>query len=120
MIASQHIHGNKNGGWLNTGIFLEKGTSFAIIASGEVTLASLSNNIYTPEGKKGSSYKNTSNYPTYGNVIYKIGENGTLYKASSKEKVIAKESGTLYLSIYETVYNQNNKGAYVVRVNVEK
>ncbi|MFH2141924.1 MAG: hypothetical protein ABIJ97_05850 [Bacteroidota bacterium] len=120
LLATTHISGNTAGGWLSTGIAVKPGQKLNITATGEVTLASLSNGKYNPDGAVGtapSSYDST--YPTYGNVVYKIGESGTLMKAGSKFNGIADSSGMLYISIYETVYNSANTGSYIVKVSVK-
>lgn len=132
LMASKHISGNQNGGWLKTGITLKAGQKFTITASGEVTLASLSNQKYKPDGSyvasNGTSYPSTvsddygsgSTYPTYGNVVYKIGE--TSYdnlRAGAKFSGSAKASGMLLISIYETVYNASNTGTYNVKISLK-
>lgn len=129
LIASKHISGNQNGGWLKTGIILKTGQKFSITASGEVTLASLSNQKYKPDGSysaaNGTSYPAASGdyegsgttYPSYGNVVYHIGDNSVeTNKAGAKFTGTAKSSGMLYISIYETVYNAANTGSYTVKV----
>lgn len=128
LLASKHISCNTSGGWLNTGIMLKKGDNFTITANGQVVFASLSGTKYTPDGKTvgatGSSYDyNTSTedaayttYPNYGNVVYKIGEQGTMMKAGDKFSGTASDFGALYLSIYEVVYNPQNTGSYIVKV----
>lgn len=123
LIASKHISGNKSGGWLKTGIMVKQGQMIRISASGEISLASLSGNKYNPDGtvnssSLSSSSSTSSTYPTYGNLIYKIGSTGQMKKAGSKFKGVAEENGMLYLSIYETVYNQSNTGYYSVNVEV--
>lgn len=127
--ANKHISGNANGGWLRTGINVKSGQKIDIITSGEVYLASLAasykpdgnyvnnNYNYTDEG----TYNNTSitnAYPTYGNIVFKIGENGTLLKGGSKFNGNATSSGMLFLSIYETVYNAANTGSYIVKIKI--
>ncbi len=123
LVASKHISGNADGGWLRTGIYVKSGQKIAITASGTVTLASLSGNQYTPDGKVGNtyeeSYEGSSNYPQYGNVVFRIGETGEIQKAGSHYNGVAKQSGMLYISIYETVYSPENKGYYVVKVAVK-
>jgi hypothetical protein len=130
LIASKNISANQAGGWLKTGIMLKNGQKFTIISSGEVTLASLSNQKYHPDGSyetaTGEKYPSTSaaseessatTYPSYGNVVYKIGETSTTnLKAGAKLNGTAVGSGMLYLSIYETVYNAANTGSYSVKV----
>lgn len=129
LIASKHISSNTSGGWLNTGILLKKGETFSITANGQLVLASLSGAKYTPDGKiagatDGSAYDYGSGnieggmdtYPNYGNVVYKIGEQGTLLKAGDKFTGTANTSGLLLLSIYEAVYNPQNTGSYIVKV----
>lgn len=128
--ANKHISGNQNGGWLKTGIVLKAGQKFSLFATGEVNLASLSNGIYKPDGSNkasgGSDYiggdiDGGNNYPSYGMLVYKIGESGSeAKKAGSKFSGTAKTGGMLYLSIYETVYNNNNKGAYNVKLGLGK
>lgn len=128
LMASKHISGNTNGGWLNTGISVRSGQKLQISASGEVTLASLSGQKYKPGGTVVNtgvtdSYEDygygSYNYPTYGNVVYKIGDGGTMMKAGDKFSGTANASGMLYLSIYETVYNAGNTGSYSVKVSVQ-
>lgn len=125
LMANTHISGNANNGWLNTGIKVKTGQKINIKATGEITLASLSNGKYNPDGKVGAAtyddydYGDGGNYPKYGNVVYRIGETGTVTKAGSNYNGTATQSGVLYLSIYETVYNQNNSGFYIVNVSVK-
>jgi len=125
LMASKHISSNQNGGWLNTGISVKSGQKLTITATGEVSLASLSGNKYHPDGSTGSTpatnseddYSATaSTYPSYGNVVYKIGESGTMMKAGANFNGTVKQSGVVYISIYETVYNASNTGFYTVKV----
>ena len=120
LIASKNISGNNNGGWLKTGIMLKSGQKFSITASGEVSLASLSNQKYHPGGSASEStsdYSDATTYPTYGNVVYKIGEQSTTaLRAGAKFNGTAASAGMLYLSIYETVFNAANTGSYSVKV----
>ena len=134
--ASKHISGNQNGGWLKTGIQLKAGQHFNITAGGEVTLASLSNNKYKPDGSVkapgaaeytkpyGGSEEGdygAATYASYGQVVYKIGEKSfDNLKAGAKFSGTAKSSGMLLISIYETVYNAGNKGSYSVKINLSK
>ena len=119
--ANKNISGNTDGGWLNTGIKIKAGHKLNMTASGEVVLQSLSGNKYNPDGAanaaSGTDY--TSTYPTYGNLVYKIGDTGETVKAGSKYSGVAKESGTLYLAIYETVYNATNTGSYNVKISIK-
>jgi len=130
LLASKHISSNNSGGWLKTGIMLKAGQIISINASGEITFASLSGNKYKPNGKVVGStvdegydelgYEGaSSNYPTYGNVVFKIGETGQVMKAGDKYNGSVKTSGQLYISIYETVYNAANTGSYVVNISVK-
>jgi len=130
LIGSKNISSNQAGGWLKTGIMLKNGQKFSVVSSGEVTLASLSNQKYHPDGSyetaTGEKYPSTSTateesgtntYPSYGNVVYKIGEASTsTLKAGAKLNGTAVGSGMLYLAIYETVYNAANSGSYSVKV----
>ncbi len=129
LFANKHISGNTSGGWLKTSIYIKSGQKINITATGEVTLASLSGYKYKPDGKYSgasntedyeSDYTSTtaSTYPTYGNVVFKIGENGTMLKAGASFKGSVTGTGYLYLSIYETVYNAANTGSYLVRVKL--
>lgn len=126
LMASTHISSNQNGGWLKTGILVKPGQNISMTASGEVVLASLSNNAYKPDGSvKNSSSddfntnSSTSTSPAYGNVVFKIGDSGTVTKAGAKYNGKASAAGMLYISIYETVYNASNTGFYVVNVAVK-
>lgn len=125
LFANKHISGNKDGGWLKTGIMVKNGQGIDIIASGEISLASLSGNAYKPDGSHKSSTSNdftanssSSTYPVYGNAVYKIGETGTTVKAGASYKGKSTSSGMLYISIYETVYNASNTGFYIVKLKV--
>jgi len=125
LMASKNISSNTDGGWLNTGIKVKTGQKININASGEIILASLSGNKYNPDGSATSSSSSeygtttSSTYPTYGNVVYKIGDTGEVIKAGSKYNGMAKDSGTLFLSIYETVYNSTNSGSYSVKLSLK-
>jgi hypothetical protein len=129
LLGSKHISSNTNGGWLKTGIMLKQGQKLSVTASGEITFASLSGSKYKPDGTISGSagvteaYEGdygTGAYPTYGNVVYKIGESSTaILKAGGKFSGVAASSGMLYLSIYETVYNAGNSGSYTVKVSVK-
>ncbi|MEY4877559.1 MAG: hypothetical protein RL708_2709 [Bacteroidota bacterium] len=117
--ANKNISGNADGGFLNTGITLKAGESFSISANGKVTIASLSNNSYTPDGGiNGAPAPNDggTNSPTYGNVVFKIGESGQTIKAGAGYRGKAANGGILYLAIYETVFNPANTGSYKVKV----
>lgn len=131
LMANKHISGNTNGGWLKTNIYLKAGQKFTVTANGEVTLASLSNQKYKPNGTVStgtnsdydSSYDDlisgNNSYPTYGNVVYKIGESGAAMKAGAKFSGSAGTGGPLYISIYETVYNAANSGSYTVKISTK-
>ncbi|MCW3102222.1 MAG: hypothetical protein JWO09_662 [Bacteroidetes bacterium] len=128
LMGSKHISANPNGGWLKTGIMVKAGQKLNISASGEITFASLSGSAYKPDGSiAGStaaveagmydSYGSGATYPTYGNVVYKIGENSAqALKAGAKFSGTAAANGMLYISVYETVYNAANSGSYTVKI----
>lgn len=132
LLGAKHISSNKDGGWLKTGIMVKNGQRISISANGQVTFASLSGSTYKPDGKvvgtsgtddygeiyDGGAYDGGA-YPMYGNVVFKIGESGQLQKASAKYSGTAKQTGMLYISIYETVYNSSNSGSYNVKVSVK-
>lgn len=123
LAASKYITGNQNGGWYRTGINVSKGQRVTITASGEITLASLSNAKYNPNGAVGTDTGNTiagGTYPTYGQLVYKIGESGQSYVAGSKFNGTMQATGMLYISIYETVYNSANTGSYNVNIKAGK
>lgn len=118
--ASKYISGNANGGWYRTGINVKKGQRILITANGEITLASLSNGKYTPKGAVGSAEVGTEGnaYPTYGQLVYKVGETGTMLTAGAKFNGTMPENGMLFISIYETVYNAANTGSYNVTIKL--
>lgn len=118
--ANQHIVGNSNGGWLNTGILVRKDQSVQILASGVVNIASLSNNAYTPDGGVNGTPGPKSNEPTYGCLVFKIGESGQVVKAGDTFIGKALNTGILYLSIFESVYNAANTGSYTVKVTASQ
>lgn len=124
--AATHISGNATSGWLKTGINLKVGQKFTVSAKGEVVLASLSNSKYKPDGSTaamgttsfiGGNDNDQNAYPIYGNLVYKIGEAGSVLKFGSKYSGTAGVGGMLFLSIYETVYNAANSGSYTVTIN---
>jgi hypothetical protein len=131
LLATKHISSNTNGGWLKTGIMVKTGQKLNINASGEIAFASLSGSKYKPDGSVvgiatpavgayEGDYNTGVSYPTYGNVVYKIGETSTqLLKAGAKFNGVASSSGMLYLSVYETVYNAANTGSYTVKISVK-
>lgn len=123
--ASKNIPINPTGGWLKTGIKVNKNQLLTIEAKGEIILASLSNQPHKPNGSYlpvGSSWiggnDDPNAAPIFGNVIYKIGNDHVSYKVGAKLQTKAYASGYLYLSIFETVYNPENKGEYQVTVKV--
>lgn len=127
LYANKHISGNTNGGWLKTGITLKAGQRFTIKATGEIVLASLSNAKYKPNGKTdgatadyGIEESTTNAYPTYGNVVYKIGDSTEALRAGDHFTGIAKKSGILYIAIYETVFSESNTGFYTVTITSGK
>lgn len=126
LMASTHISSNLNGGWLKTGIMVKPGQTINISATGEITLASLSGNSYKPDGSTKSVMSENfvdsyggSTYPSYGNVVYKIGETGVSTKAGGSYHGKATQNGMLYISIHETVFNASNSGFYTVNVSVK-
>jgi hypothetical protein len=132
LLGTKHISSNTNGGWLKTGIMIKSGQKLNITASGEITFASLSGSKYKPDGTISGAvtaspagdyegdYLGGNTYPTYGNVVYKIGESSTqVLKAGAKFNSAVQESGMLYISIYETVYNAANTGSYTVKISVK-
>lgn len=130
LLGTKHISSNTNGGWLKTGIVVKSGQKLMINASGEITFASLSGSKYKPDGSVSGTapavenyegdYNTGNTYPTYGNVVYKIGETSTeVLKAGAKFNGIVKSSGMLYISIYETVYSATNTGSYTVKIKVK-
>ena len=122
LLASKNISGNSNGGWLKTGIMLKAGQKFSVTATGEVSLASLSNQKYHPGGSSDALSTDYSGdtYPTYGNLVYKIGDQSTTpVRAGAKFSGNAASTGMLYLSIYETVFNAANTGSYSVKVTLK-
>jgi hypothetical protein len=122
--ANQHISANVNGGWLKTNIKLNKGQKFSIESKGEIIMASLSNQTHKANGAylpPGGAWTAGNDHdinalPIFGNLVYRIGDTGTMQKAGTKISSIANASGTLYLSIYETVFNVANSGHYNVKV----
>lgn len=123
--ASKHIMANNNGGWLNTGVKVKKGQTIEISARGEIVLASLDNKKYAPDGNVAGETPLPppedvgSEYFNYGTLIFKIGQNGKKLRAGSSTKYIADADGIIYLTIYETVYNEKNSGSYQVKLSVK-
>ncbi|MCX6295964.1 MAG: hypothetical protein NTX97_07840 [Bacteroidetes bacterium] len=131
LLGSKHISSNTDGGWLKTGIMVKQGQKINITASGEITFASLSGSKYKPDGSIAGStaaaitdyegdYNAGNTYPTYGNVVYKIGETSSqMLKAGAQFNGVASASGLLFVSVYETVYSASNTGSYTVKISVK-
>jgi hypothetical protein len=118
LFANQNIAGNTNGGWANTGILVRKDEVIKIIASGQVNIASLSNNTYTPDGGVNGTPGPKSGEPSYGCLVFKIGETGPMMKAGDNYLGKSGATGIIYISIFESVYNAANTGTYSVKVSV--
>ncbi|MCD8528947.1 MAG: hypothetical protein LRY27_03040 [Chitinophagales bacterium] len=116
LFANQHISGNKEEGWLNTGILVKKGEKITITASGQIVLASLSGNTYTPDGGVNGSLGPQDNKTNYGQIVFKISSSGTALKAGDSYTGYATQTGIIYLAIYESMYNSANAGYYNVNV----
>lgn len=124
--ANKHVSANAQGGWLKTNIKLKSGQKFSIASKGEIIMASLSNQPHKPSGSyfppNGSWTAGNDNTPggspIFGNVVYKIGNEGVMLKAGTKIETVSIQSGMLYLSIYETVFNGANSGHYTVKVKL--
>lgn len=118
LFASQNISGNKEEGWLNTGILVKKGEKISINSSGQIILASLSGNTYSPDGGVNGSVGAESSKPSYGQVVFKIGQSGVETKAGDNYTAYAAQTGIIYLAIYESVFNSANSGYYTTNVKV--
>lgn len=119
--ANYHISGNDNNkGWLNSGVKVKNGDKFTIVANGKIVLKSLSGGSYVPDGFSGGTKDGAYTEDTplkYGAVVYKIGEYGEIIQAGSKYEGTANQEGTIYVSIYETVFDKTNSGSYSVKVS---
>ena len=117
--ANYHISGNDNKGWVNTGVKVKTGDNISITSNGKVVLKSLSGGVYNPDGyvsgTKDGAYSDDAEIK-YGTVVYKIGEYGDMKLAGSKLDAVADGEGTIYISIYESVYDKGNTGSYTVKV----
>jgi len=118
LFANQHISGKKEDGWLNTGILVKKGDQINIRADGQIVLASLSGNIYFPDGGVNGSVGAEGSKPSYGQVVFKIGQNGEELKAGDSYTAFANQTGIIYLAIFESVFNTANSGYYTIDLNV--
>lgn len=118
LFANQHISGKKEDGWLNTGILVKKGEKISIQANGQIVLASLSGNTYTPDGGVNGSVGAEGSKASYGQVVFKIGQSGQETKAGANYTAYANQTGIIYLAIFESVYNTANAGYYTVDVKV--
>jgi hypothetical protein len=119
LYANQHISGNKDDGWLNTGILVKKGQTIEISAGGQIMLASLSGNTYTPDGGINGSPGPADTRLTYGQVAFKIGQGDDPQRAADNFSGVAERTGIIYLSIFETVFNSANSGYYTINVEVK-
>jgi hypothetical protein len=64
-----------------------------------------------------------SAYPNYGNVVFKIGNDGEELKATNNMDIKLEKSGMLYISIYsisESQSNAANRGFYNVKIKITK
>lgn len=119
LYANKHISGNQDEGWLNTGILVKKGEQILINANGNVTLASLSGNKYSPDGGINGAPGLVDKNVNYGNVVLKIAQNGEMKKVGDNAAIIADKTGIIYLAIYETVFNSANMGYYNAYIKVK-
>ena len=117
--ANHHISSNKNDGWLNTGILVKKGQQIKISAKGQVVLASLTGNTYTPDGGVNGNVGPSDSKLTFGQVAFKIGQNDDPRKAGDSFTGIANQTGIVYIAIHESVFNSANSGYYTVNVEVQ-
>jgi hypothetical protein len=130
--ANKNIAANpdKTKAFVNTGLYVRAGQKIFIDASGIVTLQSLGGKNYSPSGEVVSSdqtksslnYSNLNDltyYSKYGALCFKIGEDGEVQKAGVKFSTVSNSNGTLYLTIYETVFNQKNTGRYIATVFIK-
>lgn len=119
VFANQFVSGNKDNGWLNTGILVKKGEQIKISADGTVSLASLSGNTYSPDGGINGAPGPSDNKINYGQLLFKISQNGDPLKAGENISYTADKTGIIFLSVYETVYNTANTGYYNAKVSVK-
>ena len=119
LFANQHISANKENGWLNTGILVKKGDKLSVNASGQIVLASLSGNTYTPDGGVNGSVGAENDKINYGQVVYKVGQGGTMQKAGDNLNTYAQQTGIVYIAIHESVFNSANSGYYTVNIKVD-
>lgn len=116
VFANENISGNKDENWFNTQILVKKGDKISISATGEVVLASLSGNTYTPDGGVNGAVGKKEDKLNYGQLVYRIGLSGKIQYAGDNFNGYADKTGVIYLAIYETVYNSANTGYYNVAV----
>ncbi len=119
LFANQHVSANKENGWLNSGILVKKGDKLSIDANGQIVLASLSGNTYTPDGGVNGSVGAENDKINYGQVVYKIGQGGEAQKTGDKLSTYAQQTGIIYIAINESVYNSANSGYYTVNIKVD-
>lgn len=119
VFANENISGSRDESWLNTQILVKKGDKISISATGEVVLASLSGNTYTPDGGVNGAVGKKDEKLNYGQLVYKIGLSGKVQTAGDNFNGYADKTGVLYLAIYESVYNSANTGYYNVAVKAE-
>lgn len=119
VFANQFVYGNKENGWLNTGILVKKGEQIKITADGTISLASLSGNTYTPDGGINGAPGPTDKKVNYGQLIFKISQTGSPIKSGENITYTADKTGIIFLSIYETVFNTANTGYYNAKVSVK-
>ncbi len=165
--ANKHLSANVNGGWVKTGLYVKTGQKINVNATGKITIAGLSNAVYTPDEpvnevieeakievidtppppsvstdeyiadssvardpvlyeppvvvEEAGSYYGA--YPNYGNVVFKIGNDGEELKATNNMDIKLEKSGMLYISIYsisESQSNAANRGSYNVKIKITK
>lgn len=119
LFANQFVTGNKESGWLNTGILVKKGQQVKITSDGMITLASLSGGTYSSDGGINGAPGPSDRKVNYGQVLYKIGQNTKLKKAGENISFSAENTGIIFLSIFETVFNSANTGYYTTKVKVK-
>jgi hypothetical protein len=99
-------------GWLDTKLKVRKGQKLQISAQGVLQFPNWGQ-AFTPDGNPRMG--NLSGY-SWGTLVGRIGEKGTLFRVGSKYDGKAAASGSLYLLVMLQVRGQPSTGEYTVRI----
>ena len=101
--------------WSDTGVDLESGEMFSVLASGSVNFGPASTG---PEGFAPPEYDQYNVVPCseHAGLMGKVGQNGEPFFLGAEAVSVATAAGTLYLGVNDSDFG-NNSGSFAVRLS---